>query len=128
MAFRPIDTSKIKTYSLAGRKSKVGAQFAGRPFSPGGGFRDFLDTLPRILAADSFREVAGAIAAAKRAGHTVALGMGAHVIKVGLTPVVTDLMERGIITAVAMNGACIVHDFEMAYQGATSEDVDAEIG
>jgi len=128
VAFKPIDTSKIKTYSLTARKSKVDAEFAGKPFTPGGSFADFLDSLPRILAADSFRQVAAAIAAAKRAGCTVALGMGAHVIKVGLTPVVIDLMERGILSAIAMNGAGIVHDFEMAYQGRTSEDVDAEIG
>ena len=128
MKFKPIDTSKIKTYSLAGRKSKVEAEAGAKPFAPGGSFRDFLGTLPGILAADSFRQVAGAVAVAKKAGRPVILGMGAHVIKVGLTPVIVDLMERGVITALATNGACIVHDFEMAWQGRTSEDVDAEIG
>lgn len=127
MKFTPIDTSKISTYSLAGRKSKVDASLAGRPFAPGGRFRDFLDTLPGILAAEGFRAVVKAVADAKRGGRAVILGMGAHVIKVGLTPVIVDLMERGVISALAMNGACIVHDFEMTYQGRTSEDVDAEI-
>jgi len=128
MKLTPIDVSKIKTYSLADRKSKVESSFAGKPFAPGGSLREFMDGLPKILAADSLRAVARAIADARRGGKTVILGMGAHVIKVGLTPVIVDLMERGIIGAVAMNGACVVHDFEMAYQGRTSEDVDAEIG
>ncbi|HEX9860974.1 MAG TPA: hypothetical protein VGB23_07180 [Nitrospirota bacterium] len=128
MKFTPIDASKIKTYSLKDRLSKVDVSSAAKPYKAGTSFAGFLQSLPRILAADSFMQVAGAVAAAKRAGATVALGMGAHVIKVGLSPVVIDLMERGIISAVAMNGAGIVHDFEMAYQGRTSEDVDAEIG
>ncbi|HEY3347364.1 MAG TPA: hypothetical protein VGK71_07045 [Nitrospirota bacterium] len=128
MKFIPIDTSRIKTYSLKDRKSKVDSALSGRPFVPGGSFADFLSGLPGILAADSFRAVVKAIADAKRSGRPVILGMGAHVIKVGLTPVIVDLMERGIISAIAMNGAGIVHDFELAYQGRTSEDVDAEIG
>jgi len=128
LKFRPIDTSRIKTYSLAGRKSKVDSSASARPVGPGASLRQFLDSLPGILAADSFRSVVSAVAGAARADKTVILGMGAHVIKVGLSPVVIDLMERRIITALAMNGAGIVHDFEMAYQGRTSEDVDAEIG
>ena len=128
MKFIPIDTSKIKTYSLDGRKSKVDSSASGRPFAPGGSFREFMDTLPGILAADGLRQVVSAVAAAALSGRTVALGMGAHVIKVGLTPVIIDLMEKDVISAVAMNGAGIVHDFEMAYQGRTSEDVDNEIG
>lgn len=128
MKFTPIDTSKIKTYSLSGRKSKVDVSAAAKPHTPGGSFAQFLGSLPGILAAESFMNVVSAVADARRAGATVVLGMGAHVIKVGLSPVVIDLMERGIINAVAMNGAGIVHDFEMAYQGRTSEDVDAEIG
>ncbi|HLB25307.1 MAG TPA: hypothetical protein VJM83_03140, partial [Nitrospirota bacterium] len=127
MKFKPIDISKIKTYSLGERKSKVDASLSARPFAPGGPFAAFLEGLPDILAGRSFREVARAVAEAKRGGKQVILGMGAHVIKVGLAPLVIDLMERGVITAVAMNGAGIVHDFEMAYQGRTSEDVDSEI-
>lgn len=128
MKFVPIDSSRIKTYSLAGRKSKVDASASAKPFPPGGSFREFVDSLPAALAADSLKQVVSAVADAARSRKTVILGMGAHVIKVGLSPVVIDLMEEGIITALALNGAGIVHDFEMAYQGRTSEDVDAEIG
>ncbi len=128
MKYRELDLSGIKTYSLSSRKSKVDEAAAATPFAPGASFRDFFDGLPKILAADSLRAVAHAIAEARRGGRTVILGMGAHVIKVGLSPIIIDLMERGVITALAMNGACVVHDFEMAYQGRTSEDVDAEIG
>ena len=125
LRYTPIDTSRIKTYRLADRKSKVDADAGGKPFAPGGSFRDFLATLPGILAADSFRSVVKAVALAKKDGRPVILGIGGHVIKVGLAPVIIDLMEKGIIAALAMNGSCIVHDFEMAYQGRTSEDVDA---
>ncbi len=128
MKFTPIDASKIKTYSLKGRKSKVDAASSAKPFKPGGSFKQFLDTLPGILAAESFKDVVKTIVAARKSGRPVVLGMGSHVIKVGLSPVVIDLMEKGVITALAMNGSGIVHDFEMAYQGRTSEDVDAEIG
>jgi hypothetical protein len=87
--------------------------------------RTFLDGLPHILAADDLRGAARAISQSARAGRPVVVGMGAHVIKVGLSPIIIDLMERGIVTGLAMNGAGIVHDFELAFQGATSEDVAA---
>ena len=128
MKFTPIDATRLKTYSLKLRKSKVDAASSAKPFTPGGSFKDFLDTLPGILAAESFKDVVKAIAAARKSGRPVVLGMGSHVIKVGLSPVVIDLMAKGVITALALNGSGIVHDFEMAYQGRTSEDVDAEIG
>lgn len=128
MKFKPLDFTRLKTYSLSSRKSKVEASFSAKALAPGLSFSDFLDSLPEILGAKDLKAVARSIADAKRGGKTIILGMGAHVIKVGLTPVIIDLMERGIITALAMNGACVVHDFEMAYQGKTSEDVDAEIG
>jgi len=128
LKFSPIDTSKIKTYSLKDRKSKVMASASARPFTKGGSLKDFIGSLPDILAGADFKAVVSAVADAKRNDRPVILGMGAHVIKVGLSPIVIDLMERGIISLVAMNGAGIVHDFEMAYQGKTSEDVDAEIG
>ena len=104
------------------------ASFSAKALAPGISFAGFLDSLPEILGAKDLKAVARSIADAKRGGKTVILGMGAHVIKVGLTPVIIDLMEKGVINALAMNGACLVHDFEMAYQGKTSEDVDAEIG
>ncbi|MGC2423970.1 MAG: hypothetical protein WA666_06410 [Nitrospirota bacterium] len=128
MKFKPLDFTRLKTYSLSSRKSKVEASCSAKAVAPGISFAGFLDSLPEILGAKDLKAVARSIADAKRGGKTVILGMGAHVIKVGLTPVIIDLMEKGVITALAMNGACVVHDFEMAYQGKTSEDVDAEIG
>ena len=127
MKFKPISSSKLKTYSLKTRKSKVKVNDFAKPFSKEKSFKDFLNSLPNILAADNLRQVASSVVAAYKNKKAVVVGMGAHVIKVGLSPVIIDLMERGIINAVAMNGAGIVHDFEIAYAGMTSEDVDAEI-
>ena len=126
--FRPLSTKGVKTYSLKGRKSKVSASDAARLVVKGGAFADFTESLPNILGARTLAEVTDAIVKAHKRGKTVSLAMGAHVIKTGLGPIVIDLMERGIVNAVAMNGACIVHDFELAYGGFTSEDVDSEIG
>lgn len=125
--FKPISTRGIKTYSLKKRKSKVGiGDIAGLP-EKGGSFGGFLDTLPNILAAQNLKAVMAEVLRAHKSGKTVVLGMGAHVIKVGLAPLIIDLMKRGVISAVAMNGAGVVHDFELAYLGSTSEDVDKEI-
>jgi len=125
--FRPISSKGLKTYSIRDRKSKVSVNdFAGLP-KKGGSFADFLDTLPGILAAKDFRDVVRAVSTAHKNGKTVALGMGAHVIKVGLGPLIIDLIERGVIDSIAMNGACVVHDFEAAFAGCTSEDVDKEL-
>ena len=126
--FKPISIKGIKTYSLRTRKSKVSVSDFAKPFDKGGAFEDFLNSLPNILAAQNLKQIASTVVAAHKNNKVVAVGIGAHVIKVGLSPVIIDLMERGIINAVAMNGACIVHDFEIAYAGMTSEDVDAEIG
>ena len=125
--YAPIDTKGVKTYSIKGRKSKVSVRDLGTPVSNGATFQGFFDSLPNMLGAADLRAVASAIVKSHRAGHLVALGMGAHVIKVGLTPLIVDFMERGIINTVAMNGACIVHDFEMSFCGQTSEDVAAEL-
>jgi len=122
-----IDPKKIRTYSLKDRLSKVHLEDLGRPLRPGASLRDFLASLPRFLAAGDLLEVASRIAAAHRSGRRVILGMGAHPIKVGLSPLLIDLLEEGLINALAMNGACIVHDFEMALAGATSEDVDRAV-
>lgn len=127
MKYKPISSKGLRTYSIKDRKSKVSvSDFAGLPVK-GGSFREFLRKLPTILAAKDLKEVAARVIEAKRAGRAVVIGMGAHVIKVGLSPLIIDLMERGIITAVAMNGACVVHDFETAFAGKTSEDVDSEL-
>jgi hypothetical protein len=123
----PIDVSALKTYPLNKRHSKVRVSDFARPWRRGGSFARFYQHLPDILAVKTMRAVAQAIATAHRRNRPVIVGIGAHVIKVGLAPIVTDLMERGIVTAVAMNGAGIIHDFELALMGHTSEEVDAEI-
>ena len=123
----PIDVSKLKTYPLSRRHSKVRLADFAAPWRPGGSLGRFLDGLPDILAVKTLRAVARAVVVARRRNRPVIIGMGAHVTKVGLNPVLVDLMERGIVTAVAMNGAVIIHDFELALMGHTSEEVDAEI-
>ncbi len=124
---KKIDTSKLKTYSLKGRQSKVRISDFSKPCPKGSSFRDFFASLPGILAARHLKEVAAAIVQARRDGRPVMLGMGAHSIKVGLNPVIIDLMERRIFTSLSLNGAGIIHDFELAFIGQTSEDVDKEI-
>lgn len=126
-ALPPIDVSKLKTYPLSRRHSKVRLADFAAPWKRGESLRAFLKSLPDILAAKTLREVAQAITRAHRRGRPVIVGMGAHPTKVGLNPILVDLIERGIVTAVAMNGAVVIHDFELALTGHTSEDVDAEI-
>ncbi len=128
MKFKPLSSRGLKTYSIKGRKSKVSVGDFATPFTAGATFADFMGSLPQILGAKHLKDVAGAVVAAARSESTVAVGMGAHVLKVGLGPLLIDLMERGVIQSLALNGAGIVHDFEIAYAGCTSEDVDAEIG
>ncbi|MBL8075177.1 MAG: hypothetical protein JNL29_12475 [Nitrospira sp.] len=123
----PINVSDLKTYPLKKRYSKVRVSDFAAPWKRGGSFKTFCDGLPDILAVKSLRAVTRAIVKAHRKRRPVIVGIGAHVIKVGLAPIITDLMERGIVTAVAMNGAGIIHDFELALMGHTSEEVDAEI-
>ncbi|MBI3977221.1 MAG: hypothetical protein HY331_03455 [Chloroflexi bacterium] len=123
--YEPIDLSAVRTVPLGSRPNKVRADDFARPGAPRSSFRQFLARLPRILAAGDFHDTVLAVAAAVRRGRPVVLGMGAHVIKCGLSPIVVDLMERGVISAVAMNGAGAIHDFEVALIGQTSEDVGA---
>ncbi|MBI3003549.1 MAG: hypothetical protein HYY54_08055 [candidate division NC10 bacterium] len=120
-----IDLTKLKTYPLRSRPSKVQAADLGGAWTPGGTLTEFLKRLPRILAGSDLRAVVGAILAARRKGKPVIAGLGGHVIKVGCSPLLVDLMERGLVTALAMNGSCAIHDFELAYAGCTSEDVEA---
>lgn len=122
-----LDLSKIKTYSLQDRKSRVRIEDVARPYKADSDFSTFFSSLPNILAARDLREVASAIVVARKKGRPVVLAMGAHLIKVGLNPLIIDLMEQGIITSIAMNGAGIIHDFELAFAGKTSEDVNEEI-
>ncbi len=123
----PIDVSDLKTYPLKGRHSKVRHTHFAQAWKPGGSLKQFLRSLPDTLAVKSLRAVAHAVAQAHRRGRPVIIGIGAHVVKVGLNPILVDLMERGIVSAMAMNGAVIIHDFELALMGHTSEEVDAEI-
>jgi len=124
----PLSFAKIRTYPLAKRPGKVSAGDFAKPHRRGTGISAWLDSLPHILAADDFRAVAGAIAAARRRKRPVLWGIGGHVIKVGLAPVLIDLMRRGFISGIAMNGAAMVHDFEIALAGRTSEDVPGVLG
>jgi hypothetical protein len=123
----PLDLSNLSTYSLQERISTVQATHFGSPHERGSSLRAFLQRLPRILAAQDLCRVAEAIVKAKVSGKLVILGMGAHPIKVGLSPVIIDLMERRILSGLALNGACLIHDFEVASAGRTSEDVASSL-
>jgi hypothetical protein len=127
-ALVPLALDGIATYPLAGRASKVALRDFARPIPKGARVRDLLASLPRILAGDTLRRLAREIARARARRKPVLWGLGAHVLKVGLSPIVVDLMERGFATGIALNGAGIVHDFELAVAGQTSEDVDAGLG
>lgn len=123
----PLDLSKVRTYPLRTRRSLVATRLMATPPRAGMRIGDFVRGLPGILAARDFRAAAQAIADRHRAGKRIVLGMGAHPIKVGLSPLIIDLMRRGIVSAIAMNGAAIIHDFELACVGHTSEDVAAHL-
>ncbi len=128
LPYEEFDLSGMKTYPLGSRESKVGlAQFA-TPYKKGEGLSGWLQSLPRLLASGDFKSVVAAMLAARKADRAIVWGIGAHVLKTGLSPVLVDLMERGFVSAIATNGAGIIHDFEIALAGATSEDVDATLG
>jgi hypothetical protein len=126
--YEEFDLSGVKTYPLKSRKSKVHASDFGRPHERGATIGRFLDSLPNVLAAADLKAVVAAIGAAKTHNSGVLWGLGAHVIKTGLGPVLIDLMRRGFVSAVAINGAAMIHDFEIALAGATSEDVEEALG
>jgi len=125
--YKPISLSKIRTYPLLRRKSKVEIASAAIPHMSGNSFNDFIHGLPDILAARDLTAVIQAVITAQKNKRPVILGMGAHPIKVGLSPIIIDLIEKGIVTAIATNGACIIHDFELSFTGQTSEDVAEEL-
>jgi len=127
-SLRPLSLDAVQTYPLASRKSKVSRADFARPHRRGGSLASFVSGLPRILAGETLRELRDAILRARARGRPVVWGLGAHVIKVGLSPVLIDLMQRGFATGIALNGAGIVHDFELAVSGRTSEDVEAGLG
>lgn len=120
---RPIDLSRIKTIRLNARRCKVSIEDFARLSRKGAGFKDFYNSLPNILAAKNFKAVVDDIVAAHKKKRMVIFMMGAHVIKCGLSPLIIDLMKRGVVKAVALNGAGIIHDTEVAMIGRTSEDV-----
>lgn len=126
MKYRPVDLAGVSTYPIAERKNKVSIRndFAG-PIAAGMSVADLLAALPRQLGAEALTGVADAVVAARAKGKPVILAMGAHVIKCGLQPVLKKLIEADVITAVALNGAGSIHDYELSLIGETSEDVGA---
>jgi hypothetical protein len=126
--YQEFDLSSVRTYPLASRKSKANAADFARPYVPGAGLRAWLESLPQILGAADFTAVVAAIRTAFDAQRGILWGLGAHVIKTGLGPVLVDLMERGYISGLALNGAVVIHDFEIALSGSTSEEVDEALG
>lgn len=118
-----IDLTNLRATSILDRKSKVDVNDFASPHKPGNAFQDFIDSLPDILAGRGIRSVIDRMVSAHKAGKPVVVAMGAHVIKCGLSPIIADMMRRGIITALAFNGAGAIHDSEIAYYGKTSEDV-----
>lgn len=126
--FRPLSLDRVRTYSLRSRPSKVSVSDFAQVVRSGVTLSAWVKSLPRILAGNDFRAVVAALEGARRKRKPIIWGLGGHVIKVGLAPVLIDLMKRGYLTAVAMNGAAMVHDFEIALAGKTSEDVPAVLG
>jgi hypothetical protein len=119
----PIDRSRLETVSAQQRGSKVGTPDFAVPVEPSKGMAEFFDSLPKILRAADLRALAATTAKAHADGRGVCWGLGGHVIKVGLAPLLIDLMERGLVTSLLMNGSAAIHDYEIALMGRTSEDV-----
>jgi hypothetical protein len=125
---RPLKLDRVRTYPLASRPSKVSIQEFAHVAARGASVDAWVKALPQILAGSDFRAVLAALERARARRRPIIWGLGGHVIKVGLGPVLIDLMERGYLSAVALNGAALIHDFEIALAGATSEDVPAVLG
>jgi hypothetical protein len=124
----PLPLDGVRTYPLASRRSKVGLADFGSPHARGASVAAFLAALPRVLGGVTLRALVDDVLRARALRKPIVWGLGAHVIKVGLSPVMIDLLERGLATGLALNGAGIVHDFELAVAGQTSEDVSAGLG
>jgi hypothetical protein len=120
---RSIDRTRLRTVTARGRRSKVRTRDEATPHQPGDSLGAFLAGLPSVLGAEELRAAIAAWARVWARGRTAIWGFGAHLVKVGLAPVVVDLMERGAITALATNGAGCIHDLELAMMGRTSEEV-----
>jgi hypothetical protein len=126
--YEELDLSGVRTYPLESRRSKARVEDFARAVSSEATFAQWLDSLPAILGAADIRRVARALVEARRAERGILWGVGAHVIKTGVSPVLIDLMRRGYVSGLAMNGAGLIHDFEVALSGGTSEDVDESLG
>src|SRR5213080_398547 len=124
----PISLEQVKTYPLASRPSKVTVEDFAKPINEQSSLRDYLSSLPNILAVQNLRELAKSMRRARDLKKPIIWGIGGHVIKTGLAPIIIDLMNRGLVTAIAANGSVLVHDAEIAMVGSTSEDVDATLG
>jgi hypothetical protein len=127
-SLRPLRLDDIKTYPLESRPSKVTLDDFASPVKDDASLKDFLQSLPNILAVKNLRELAVRMRRARERQKPIIWGMGGHVIKTGLGPVIIDLLKRGFVTAIAGNGSVLVHDVEIAMVGSTSEDVDATLG
>src|SRR5438045_1830238 len=127
-SIQPLTLGAVHTYPLASRKSKVSIRDFVKPAGTNSSLTKFLDSLPDILAGEDLRNLLIAIHIARKQRKAILWGIGGHVIKVGLGPVLIDLMKRGFVSGIAMNGAALIHDFEIALAGNTSEDVEAGIG
>ncbi|HZN09862.1 MAG TPA: hypothetical protein VFB65_23910 [Pyrinomonadaceae bacterium] len=125
---QPLDLGKVKTYPLASRKSKVTIDDFAQPTTNDASLKDFLASLPDILAVQSLRQLTARIQRAHESKKPIIWGLGGHVVKTGLAPLLIDLMNRGYVSAIAANGSVLVHDSEIAMIGSTSEDVDATLG
>ena len=127
-SIQPLPLDGVSTYPLAERKNKVTAEMFAKAADGSDNILGFISKLPRILAGDGLRNLIRAINYAKASNKPIVWGFGGHVIKVGLGPIINDLMEHGFVTAVAMNGSAAIHDFEVAMGGATSEEVGDVLG
>ena len=125
---RPLAFDDISTYPLSERKSKVSTELFGKPARKTDTVGDFIEKLPKILAASGLRRLIKAITVARLSRRSLIWGIGGHVVKCGLGPVLIDMIRDGFVTGIAMNGAAVIHDFEVALHGSTSEEVENEIG
>jgi len=125
--YPPLDRKNLKTLPIDARPSLVSVDRFGHPFDPGSSFQSFIQSLPAYLSAKELIEFSHLVKEARNKDAPIILGMGAHTVKVGLNPIIIDLMERGWVSAIAVNGAFIIHDFEIALSGKTSEDVSANL-
>jgi len=125
---QPLSLEHVSTYPLSSRPSKVTVEDFATPVSAGSSLRHYLASLPNILAVQNLRELASRVRRARTLGKPIIGGIGGHVIKTGLGPIIIDLINRGLATAIAANGSVLVHDAEIAMVGSTSEDVDATLG